>query len=189
MEADAPIKSRNMTDWQRVVDEHGGIVWKTVHRLVGDDADAADCFQEAFVAALEISRRQKIANWPGLLKRLATAKSLDRLRRKFRSTAEPLPAGDSSGIVGDVRTPATMAEERELVAHLREALAQLPREQAEACCLRFLEELSYEQIADELGVTINHVGVLLHRARGALRERLATFAPTAAQADSLRRRS
>ena len=40
----------------------------------------------------------------------------------------------------------------------------------EACCLRFLEDLSYGEIAEELKITVNHVGVLLNRAKVALRE-------------------
>lgn len=52
---------------------------------------------------------------------------------------------------------------------MRKALSQLPPEQAEAWCLRHLNDLSYEQIASEIGVTPNHAGVLLHRARNQLR--------------------
>lgn len=68
-----------------------------------------------------------------------------------------------------------MAEENELFDHLRRALAKMPADQADACCLRFLEMMSYEEIADELGLTVNHVGVLLHRAKSALQTQLADF--------------
>ncbi len=39
-----------MDDWSEIVRLHGPMVWATACRLVGDHADAADCFQEAFVA-------------------------------------------------------------------------------------------------------------------------------------------
>ena len=167
-----------MTDWSQILNEHGGIVWETVSRLVSDNADAADCFQETFIAAIDWSRDQHVRNWPGLLKRLATARALDHLRKRRRDRAQPLPVGGSSELEGRARQPPAVAEERELFNRLRDGLASLPRDQAEACCLRFLEDFSYEQIAEELRVTVNHVGVLLHRAKAALQTQLSAFAPT-----------
>lgn len=166
-----------MTDWSRIVEEHGGIVWKTVRRLVDDDHDAADCFQETFVAALKFSKASTVRNWPGLLKRLATARALDHLRRRRRSVVSPLPTESAGGLEDGSMSPAESAHERELFQRLREGLSELPGDQAEACCLRFLEGFSYEEIADDLGVTVNHVGVLLHRAKALLQSRLAAFAP------------
>lgn len=166
-----------MTDWSQVLAEYGGIVWKTVRRLVNDDADAADCFQETFVAAWEFSRKRSVQNWPGLLKRLATARALDQLRKRMRTAVVSLPAEATTKLSGQLPPPAA-AEENELFDQLRAELAALPSDQAEVCCLRFLESFSYEQIADELGLTINHVGVLLHRAKSALQNSLAAFAPT-----------
>ncbi len=48
-----------MTDWSQILKEHGDIVWRTVSRLLIDGTDAADCFQETFIAALEFSRNQQ----------------------------------------------------------------------------------------------------------------------------------
>ena len=39
------------------MDAHGGVVWQTVYRIVGRDADAADCFQETFIAAMRVAGR------------------------------------------------------------------------------------------------------------------------------------
>jgi RNA polymerase sigma-70 factor (ECF subfamily) len=61
----------------------------------------------------------------------------------------------------------------EQAARLRQALAHLPPQQAAVFCMRMLDDLSYEQIAEALGISASHVGVLLYRARGALRERFA----------------
>jgi RNA polymerase sigma-70 factor (ECF subfamily) len=170
-----------MTDWSQILKEHGGIVWETVSRLVTENADAADCFQETFIAAFKFSRNQHVRNWPGLLKRLATSRALDHLRKRRRNSALSLSAGDSCELEGRIRRPPAVAEERELFDRLRDGLASLPPDQAEACCMRFLEDFSYEQIADELGVTVNHVGVLLHRARRDLQKQLAAFSPSPAK--------
>jgi RNA polymerase sigma-70 factor, ECF subfamily len=164
-----------MTEWPEVLQQYGGIVWKTVRRLINDDADASDCFQETFVAAIEFSRKQPVQNWPGLLKRLATIRALDHLRKRFRSAAQPLIPEELAELVSSATLPPSVAEEHELFDKLRSALSAMPSDQAQACCLRYLESMSYEQIAAELGVTINHVGVLLHRAK--LQIELAAFAP------------
>jgi DNA-directed RNA polymerase specialized sigma24 family protein len=73
-------------DWPEIVQQHGPIVWKTVYRLLSNEADAADCFQNAFMAALDVSRTQTVRNWPGLLKRLATTSALERLRQRYRQS-------------------------------------------------------------------------------------------------------
>ena len=166
-----------MTDWSQILEIHGRIVWKTVNRFIEDDTDAADCFQETFVAAFEFSRKHQIRNWPGLLKRLATTNALYRLRKRMRRTITPRSVCDAPEIVDNASQPPEVAEGHELFERLREALAALPAEQAEACCLRFLEGLSYVEIAAGLGVTVNHVGVLLNRAKASLREYLQAFAP------------
>ena len=66
--------------------------------------------------------------------------------------------------------PAQMAQQQELIARLRESLTQLPPQEAQAFCLRYLNDMSYRQIAKALGIKINAAGVLLHRARAKLRE-------------------
>jgi RNA polymerase sigma-70 factor (ECF subfamily) len=164
-------------DWAQLLEAHGRIVWKTVYRLVNDEADAADCFQETFVAALQYSRSHTIQNWPGLLKRLATAKAIDYLRRRVRTGAISLCAGSVENAVDGARSPPGIVESRELAERVRVELAALPQPQAEACCLRFLEGWAYDEIAAELNITVNHVGVLLNRAKASLRERLMEFAP------------
>ena len=47
-----------MTDWKIIVEQHGGLVWATAYRLVGNREDAADCFQETFLEAVKTSRRE-----------------------------------------------------------------------------------------------------------------------------------
>ena len=157
-------------DWQLIIEKHGPAVWQTAHRLLGNRADAADCFQETFVSALQFSRRRRVRNFSALLTRLATARAIDQLRRRFRR------ANFSSALVDPPAVPSTnpgplqVAQQQELTGGLRESLSRLPPREAQAFCLRYLSDLSYRQIADELGVTTNAAGVLLHRAKAKLRE-------------------
>lgn len=159
-----------MTDWQEIVSRHSGLVWRCAYRLLGRHDEAADCLQEAFLAAWEISKTQRVRNWQALLVRLATRRALDRLRRRLRQAGRHEEVGDLSGIASRSPSPQEHAECSELAERLREAVGQLPDRQAEVFCMRCLEDLSYRDIAKQLGEKVSAVSVLLHRARSRLRE-------------------
>ena len=53
---------------------------------------------------------------------------------------------------------------------LRNSLGALSAREAQAFCLRYMNDLDYREIAEELGITTNAAGVLLHRARAKLRD-------------------
>ena len=168
-----------MADWSPIVQQYGRLVWKTVYRFVNNEADAEDCFQETFISALEFSRKETVHHWPGLLKRLAAARALDRLRSRGRKGVPVVQTADTSELADLRSEPTSVAQCNELAEQLRSALAGLPERQAEAFSLRCLEGYSYEQVAEELHVTVSHVGVLLSRAKATLRKRLSAFAPLA----------
>jgi RNA polymerase sigma-70 factor (ECF subfamily) len=160
-----------MPDWNAIVQEFGPLVWRTAFRLLGNEADAADCFQRAFLSAVE--HPGPVLNWPGFLRQLATARALEQLRTRYRSP-QPLPPQEPPAPPGE---PVGHATARELIAALRLALAEIDPQQAEVFCLVHLEGLSNREAAEQLGLTANHAGVLLHRARAVLRERLRSFDP------------
>ena len=161
-----------MTDWQRIVAGHSGMVWRTAYRLLGNRGDAADCYQDTFLAALEMSRRQKVRNWRALLTRLCTCRAVDRLRRRRRDADRRDGVADWAAVPSPNPGPVEYAEAAELSARLRRALGELPDRQAEVFCLRCLDDLSYRDIARQLRIKTSAVGVLLHRARARLRELL-----------------
>jgi len=157
-------------DWQIIIEKHGPSVWQTAYRLLGNHTDAADCFQETFVCALELSQRQSIRNFSSLLVRLATSRAIDQLRRRFRQSHCNAVSDDWASVPSTSPGPAQMAQQQELVARLRESLTQLPPQEAQVFCLRYLNDMSYRQIAKALGIKTNAAGVLLHRARAKLRK-------------------
>jgi RNA polymerase sigma-70 factor (ECF subfamily) len=157
-------------DWNTIIKEHGPAVWQTAYRLLGNHADAADCFQETFVSALGFCRRQRVLNFSAFLARLATARAIDQLRRQFRHAQSRTDFGDCNAVECDKACPHQQAERRELVEKVRQSISELTPQEAQVFCLRYLNELSYQQIAQQLSITTNSVGVLLHRARARLRE-------------------
>ncbi len=165
-----------MVNWDRLLERNGPMVWRTAYRLLGSAEDAQDCLQETFLSALEVSRREQVRNWPGLLRHLATARALDRLRQRLREGKRESEA-DVTTLAQDDANPAHILEASELAARLRATLSRLPTRQAEVFALRFVENMSNREIAQTLDLKENAVGVLLHEARARLRALLNTTAP------------
>ena len=163
-----------MPDWQEILARDGPAAWRTAYRLLGNRADADDCFQEACLAALDVSRRETVQSWRGLLQRMATLRAMDRLRARHRARLnQHLESWED--VPGDSRSPDAMAQETELANGLRLALGQIPAAQAEVFCLHCLEDWSYEEVARQTRMSVSSVGVNLHRARKRLCELLVRF--------------
>lgn len=158
-----------MIDWDGIVGEHGSMVWRTAFRLLGRVEDAQDCLQDTFLSALKVSRRQRVRNWPAMLRRLATSRALDRLRRRVRRGRLHEDDTDVEALARPHGRPDEDMQAAELSGRLREALAELPDRQAEVFALHFFEQMPHGQVADALGLKANAVGVLLHQARRRLR--------------------
>lgn len=161
-----------MTDWKAIIGQYGPIVWRIAYRLVGNHQDAADCFQDTFVAALKVSRRETVQNWSPLLARLATFRALDCLRTRLRRKARSGESVNWSALTAENPGPARQAELSELGARLRKALSQLPRRQAEVLCLRHLEGMTDREISEQTGIKLEAVRVVAFRARTRLRSML-----------------
>src|SRR5688500_13327776 len=114
-----------MTDWEGIVERDGPAVWRTVYRLLGRRADAEDCFQETFLAALELWRRQPVRHPRAALQRIATARAVDRLRRRYREAGRARST-DWGGVADSGPSPPQRAAAAELSQRLRDALSLLP---------------------------------------------------------------
>ena len=168
-----------MHDWHEIRQRYGPLVWSTVYRIVKRHDQALDCYQDVFVEAMERSEEQPVRSWPALLRWLAVRRALDRLRKEQRA-ASHIDSFDESRLQSDGMEPSGAAEFGELVERVRLEMARLPDRQAEAFWLRCVEEISYAEIAKQLEVDVNAVGVLIHRARNRLRDLLADLNPTRA---------
>lgn len=161
-----------VAELEKIVTEYAPFVWKICFRMVGNSADAEDCFQETFISAMQVTRRQKVRSIKAMLIRLATNKSIDRLRQRSRKS-EAVSLEDRFEILADDRLPEQCMENKELAEQLRAALVQLPANEAEAFCMRHLNELDYARIAGELGIKRGNARVLVHRAKAKLNQLLA----------------
>jgi len=137
-------------------------------RLVGSRHDADDLCQEVFVRAWR--RRAQYdgrGSFEGWLLRSAVHAARDHARRR-----RPVEALDDDG-PGSVRLgPEGAAASGEFHRVLARELADLPVRWREALVLRVLEERSYEEVAQILGLVPGSVRILVMKARRRLEERL-----------------
>lgn len=166
-----------MHDWSELIDKHGPMVWSTIRRLIGNRDDASDCFQEVFSAALEFSRKQKVLSWSATLRHLASVKAMDCLRRRYRDSQ--IQHGQHLTAIADPQSdcPQDRLDSAELASALRAALVTIEPRQAEVFSMICLDTMTYQEAAAAIGITENHVGVLLTRARAALKQQLQAYAP------------
>lgn len=153
-------------NWQKICNQFGPLIWATAFRILKCEDDAVDCYQEVLLHAFEYSQSQKIENWGGYFKLLTTRRAIDLLRKRNRRE-------DYNESI-DVANVAAQRNEcvDELVEALRHEVAKLPPQQGEAFWLAAVEQRSYAEIAEQINVKTNHVGVLVHRARKQLQQRL-----------------
>ena len=142
--------------------------------------DALDVVQEAFVKAYQNAERWDGAAEAGpWLARIAVNLSIDRWRRNKRrlQTFTPMPEGDHETALADTaNTPQRSLDGREARDRVRVALATLPERQRAVVTLRHYQELSLEEIAATLGMSLGTVKSTLHRALHRMRAGLAAEA-------------
>jgi RNA polymerase sigma-70 factor, ECF subfamily len=156
--------------FQRWLVEHGGTVVKVARAYTLTIEDRQDLIQEILLQVWrslpQFQGRADPATWAYRVA-LNTALGWHRKERRRRSRQQSeLDVGDVSvaGLDG-----AQHAVQREAVERLYAAMRQLPKADA-ALILLYLDDLSYRQMADVLGISENNVGVKLNRAKKALRE-------------------
>jgi RNA polymerase sigma factor (sigma-70 family) len=133
--------------FQRLLDAHSVDVHRFLTASVGP-ADADDCYQDTWVAALRAYPRLASAeNLRGWVYTIAHRKALDLLRARRR---QPIPAGDAlpepaGGSGADAPADGDTA--------LWAAVAQLPPKQRTAVALRFIVDADYGRIAEMMGTS------------------------------------
>jgi RNA polymerase sigma-70 factor (ECF subfamily) len=144
-----------------LVERYGPRLRYFVRRML-DAGEADDVLQEIWLDVFRgLGRLQDAAAFHAWLYRLARDRVLRQLRRK-RPPHQPLLDADVAEMTDDDFT----AED---AGRIHAALAELPPEQREVLVLRFLEEMSYEDIARVIDAPVGTVRSRLHYAKQALR--------------------
>jgi RNA polymerase sigma-70 factor (ECF subfamily) len=167
-------------------------VYAMVLSMLQNEADAEDAAQEAFLKAYrnlaKFRAESKFSTW---LISIALNEARSKLRQKKSVKIESLDAGSeedghvSPAILRDWReVPSEALERKEVRRMIQLAVADLPGIYREIFLLRDVEELSVNESAEALGISVASVKVRLHRARMMLQK---TLAPQLKQVNPKRR--
>jgi RNA polymerase sigma-70 factor (ECF subfamily) len=185
----AELKAGSEEAYAWLIGEFHQPIYSLVYRILTDPADAADTTQEVF---LKVFRGMKHFHGESSLKtwiyRIAVHEASNRRRWWFRhksreTSMEPLDNTCTQGsglarqemFVDDGESPFDSAAHEELRARVENELRQIPEPYRSTVILRDLEEMSYEEIAEVLEVSLGTVKSRLTRGRDALRRRLSEF--------------
>jgi len=157
-----------------------GRLYRLARAVIGDDAEAEDALQEAYLNAYRSLRQFRgdasLATW---LSRLVVNECLGRMRRSTRRQnvipMNPSPAeGEIEAVPSDeVGSPDAAADRAQMRAVLERRIDALPESFRAVFVLRSVEELSVEETAECLGIPAETVRSRHFRARSLLRETLA----------------
>ena len=162
--SDADLVSRaqagRLDAFEELVRRHRLPVYRVALRMLGDEGDAEDATQDAFVQAWRrLAGFRADAAFSTWMYRIVTNRCLNLLRARRRT--EPLPETQEA----PTSRPDRITEARWQVEDLKRAIARLTPEQRGPLVLRELEGCSYEEIAQALELSIPAVKSRLHRAR------------------------
>ena len=152
------------------LDEHGSSVMKVARAYTLTSEECQDLAQQILLQAWRslpnLEHKANAATWFYRVA-LHTAMNWHRKDRRRRSKQQPLievQVVDANG-----SNSAEQASHRDTVEQLYKAIQQLPKTDA-ALVLLYLDELSYREMAEVLGISESNVGVKLNRAKKALFE-------------------
>jgi len=182
------VRAGNSDAWGELYRQHAAAIFRFCRRVLPTREDAEDATTEIFMKV-----KQKIGTYDSSrpfiawLYKVASNHCWDTLRR--RRIRQDLETGDLETLPLEHPDPDQL--EKLQLEHtskeVRTGLAKLPDRARMALVLRYYADMSYDEIADTLGVRRAFVGVLLLRARHQLRDALGAAGASAAGAVAGRR--
>lgn len=163
--------------WDEIVQNHSSKVFRLAYRLTGNRFDAEDLTQETFVRVFRSLHNFTPGTIDGWLHRITTNLFLDQARRRNRIRFDALTDDAETRLPGKDPGPERTFEFNNLDVDIHLALDELAPEFRAAVVLCDLEGLSYEEVAETLGVKLGTVRSRIHRGRSQLRVKLAHRAP------------
>ena len=165
------VAAGDLDAFAQLVARHQQSAWNAAYRFLGNEADAEDVAQEAFLRVLDAADRYRpTASFRTYLYRIVARLCLDLSRRQKLRVHSELP-----DVADKNETPDKAFEIREQAAAIRQSLDALPPKQKMAVILRYYEGLGYREIAEVLDTTNKGVERLLSRARTKLASHLGEF--------------
>jgi RNA polymerase sigma-70 factor (ECF subfamily) len=176
VETDLVTKAQagNLFAYEELVRRYQRRVYAVAYRIVRRTDVAEDVAQEAFLRAYRaIGRFERGRPFGPWVVRIAANLAINH-RRSPRAREQELPEGHAETAATDAG-PLAQLLDREATAVLDQAVGRLPAEQRAVFVLRVSENLSYQEIAETLGLSPGTVMSRLSRARDKVRAALAPY--------------
>lgn len=168
--------------FKSLVENYQNLVYNTALGVVQNSEDAEDVAQEVFIQVYrsidQFKGDARLSTW---IYRITTTKALDHIRsrkRKKRFAFITSLFGPNDELVHepvDFQHPGVALDRKEQAALLFRMIDQLPENQKVAFTLHKTEELSYQEIAEVMQLSVSAVESLLFRARQNLRKLLEKY--------------
>lgn len=160
-----------------LVERYAEPILNMAYRMMGDRMEAEDLTQETFLAAWKgLPQFRAEARFSTWLYRIAVNKCNDCLRARRRPDEQRDADGevlDMAELAVEYVTPERELSQKEMAAHLEQALQSLPVYYREAFILKHVEGLSYEEMSEIVGVAGDTLKMRVYKARVELRRQLA----------------
>jgi RNA polymerase sigma-70 factor (ECF subfamily) len=179
----AGVRAGDERAFETLIRSEGGRLLSVARRILGNEEDAREAVQDAFVSAFrareQFQGQSKLSTW---LHRIVVNAAIQKLRTRRRRAEDAiddllprfLPNGNHiERFVAWTEPPDEAVSRRETAEFVRQAIDRLPESYRSVLLLRDIEGLSTEESASVLETTANAVKIRLHRARMALRTLLA----------------
>jgi RNA polymerase sigma-70 factor, ECF subfamily len=178
----------DLSAFEDLVERYKQPIVNLVGRTLGDATEAEDLAQMVFVQVFKSAHRyQPSARFSTWIYTIARNLCLNELRRRSRHPAESLDAPTPES--EEQHSPRQLEDQRitsapdsllhqELQQKIAEALQSLPENQRTAILLCREQDVSYEEIASVLGITLSATKSLIHRGRETLKQKLKPYLRT-----------
>jgi RNA polymerase sigma-70 factor, ECF subfamily len=156
--------SGDQVAWETIVRQNWRKVFNVAYKFVGKHDEAEDLTQDIFLKVATFDRRANFQTWIISISRNLCIDHYRSVRKERQTIARDVDSRDLQPASGD-RSPHAVAEHQDLRAMLRQALETLPSTLRTAVVLRDLQELSYQEIAERLGLPEGTVKSRINRGR------------------------
>jgi RNA polymerase sigma-70 factor (ECF subfamily) len=150
-----------------LLDRSGASLYALLTKLTLREDVAEELMQELFIKLTKTSRFNRIKSWNAYAHRAAINLAFDWRRRQKRA---PVPLEDVCEPVSNQDSALSELVHREELQETLSAIGQLNGLSREAFVMRYIQEESYERIAEKLGKTEHHVRAMCSRALNHLRD-------------------